>query len=94
MEKLTVAQHLTVINGHANSLKEQVQDVNRFVNEVLAICEYDNRGMVSIKFPSILKEILDRVGQMSASISVISDEANEALDTEPNTEMPQRQIKE
>lgn len=86
MENMTAVEHLRVVQGHAGSINQQLEELNKFILEISAISNYGERGMVSINMQPILMEINNRLTSIGQSVNVILDEAKELPDLGNHTQ--------
>lgn len=80
-----VKESLTIINGHANSLLQRIEDINKFLNEIGAIGNYETMGMVNINIGPVITQTLKSINDFAPSINVIIEQASQYLQAEEET---------
>lgn len=71
----TMDVKMKVVQGHAASISQQMDELTTFISEMSAISTYSERGMTEMKIQPILLEIVNRLNSIKGSVNVILEES-------------------
>lgn len=65
--------NLRVVQGHSQSIAQQIEELKTFLAEMSAIANYGERGMLTLNLQPVFLEMNNRLTSIQSSVEVIND---------------------